>query len=164
MTTAPTDSGTVDVAVHRPFPVPAEHVFDAWLTPRRLGQWMFGPGVRDEKVVRLDVDPRVGGRFSMLVERGGERIDHVGDYLVIDRPHRLAFTWGVAGEPDQDGSRVDILVTPTPTGCELRLTDPRTAAGLGRLRRPHATRLGHGARCAACAVLNPLPLSDGSTR
>ncbi|HEY1036167.1 MAG TPA: SRPBCC family protein [Pseudoxanthomonas sp.] len=97
---APPSADTVDVSVQRVFPVPAERVFDAWLTPRLLGQWMFGPGVRDEKVLRLDVDPRVGGRFSMLVERDGTRIDHVGEYLVIDRPHRLSFTWGIAGESD----------------------------------------------------------------
>jgi uncharacterized protein YndB with AHSA1/START domain len=120
--TPPPSVDTVHVSVRRFFSAPAERVFDAWLTPRLLGQWMFGPDVRDEKVLRLDVDPRVGGRFSMLVERGGDRIDHVGEYLVIDRPHRLAFTWGIAGESDQDGSRVDIEITPTPGGCELRLT------------------------------------------
>lgn len=113
---------TVDVTVHRSFAAPAERVFDAWLTPRLLGQWMFGPHLREEKLLRLDVDPRVGGRFSMLVERGGERIDHVGEYLVIERPRRLSFTWTIAGEADQGGSVVDIAITPTPGGCELRLT------------------------------------------
>ena len=118
----PPATDTVDVTVHRRFTASAERVFDAWLTPRLLGQWMMGPGIRDEKLLRLDVDPRVGGRFSMLVERDGERIDHVGEYLVIDRPRRLSFTWTIAGEADQDGSRVDIVITPTPTGCELCLT------------------------------------------
>lgn len=120
--TTPPAIDTVDVTVSRSFAAPAERVFDAWLTPRLLGQWMFGEDVREEKLLRLDVDPRVGGRFSMLVERDGERIDHVGEYLVIDRPRRLSFTWTIAGEADQDGSRVDIIIMPTPTGCELRLT------------------------------------------
>ena len=120
--TTPPAFDTVDVTVHRTFAVPAERVFDAWLTPRLLGQWMMGPGIRDEKLLRLDVDARVGGRFSMLVERDGERIDHVGEYLVIERPHRLCFTWTIAGEADQDGSLVDIVITPTPDGCALRLT------------------------------------------
>lgn len=120
--TTPSAFDTVDVTVHRTFAVPAERVFDAWLTPRLLGQWMMGPGIREEKLLRLDLDARVGGRFSMLVERDGERIDHVGEYLVIERPHRLSFTWTIAGEADQDGSRVDIVITPTPAGCALRLT------------------------------------------
>lgn len=118
----PSTPDTVEVGVQRHFPVPPERVFDAWLTPRLLGQWMFGPRVREEKVIRLDVDPRVGGRFSMLVDRDGERIDHVGEYLVMDRPHRLEFTWGIRGLSDQDDSRVRILFTATPTGCDLRLT------------------------------------------
>lgn len=121
MTHLPADD-TVDVTVHRSFPAPAERVFDAWLTPRLLGRWMAGPEVRGEKLLRLDVDARVGGRFSILVERDGERIDHVGEYLVIDRPHRLAFTWTIAGESDQDGSRVEIILRPTTAGCDLQLT------------------------------------------
>ncbi|PPJ42566.1 MULTISPECIES: SRPBCC family protein [unclassified Pseudoxanthomonas] len=131
---APPPPDTIDITVQRRFSAPAERVFDAWLTPRLLGQWMFGPGVRDEKVLRLDVDPRVGGRFSMLVERDGTRIDHVGEYLVIDRPHRLSFTWGIAGQSDQDGSRVDIVISPVPTGCVLHLahTLPRAWADYAR--------------------------------
>lgn len=138
MTTSPAID-TIDVTVKRAFAAPAERVFDAWLTPRLLGQWMFGPDIRDETLLRLDVDPRVGGRFSMLVERDGKRIDHVGEYLVIDRPHRLSFTWTIAGEADQDGSRVDIVITPTATGCELRLTH-----ALPRAWADYADRTQHG--------------------
>jgi uncharacterized protein YndB with AHSA1/START domain len=113
---------TVDVSVRRTFNAPPERVFDAWLTPRLLGQWMFGPRVRDENVIRLDVDPRVGGRFSMLVDRNGQMIDHVGEYLVVDRPRHLEFTWGVRGESDGDDSRVILRFSATPSGCELHLT------------------------------------------
>lgn len=112
---------TVDVSLHRTFKVPAERVFDAWLTPRLLGQWMFGPRVRDENVIRLDVDPRVGGRFSMLVDRNGQRIDHVGEYRVVDRPRHLEFTWGIRGVSDGDDSLLILRFSPTPTGCELHL-------------------------------------------
>ena len=55
--TPPPVACTIDVTVHRRFAVPAERVFDAWLTPRLLGQWMMGPDVREEKLLRLDVDP-----------------------------------------------------------------------------------------------------------
>ncbi|MET0814548.1 MAG: SRPBCC family protein, partial [Pseudoxanthomonas sp.] len=85
----------IEVRVTRYFEASPERVFDAWLVPRTLGQWMFGPRVREENVVRLDVDPRVGGNFSLKVERKGELVDHVGQYLEIDRPHRLVFTWAV---------------------------------------------------------------------
>ncbi|HYM85294.1 MAG TPA: SRPBCC family protein [Pseudoxanthomonas sp.] len=98
-----------------------ERVFDAWLVPRTLGMWMFGPRVRDENVVRLDVDPRVGGHFSLKVERNGQVIDHVGEYLEMERPHRLVFTWAVKDDSYDAPSRVHIDITASGGGCVLTL-------------------------------------------
>lgn len=138
------DTANVEVRVVRRFTVPAERVFDAWLTPRLLGQWMFGPAVREEKILRLDIDPRVGGQFSMLVERNGQPIDHVGTYLEIDRPRRLAFTWGIRGESDGDASRVRIDIAPAEAGCELTLVHslpPRWAEYAQRTQHGWSTML-----------------------
>ncbi len=113
------------VHVNRHFDAPAERVFDAWLEPAMLGYWMFGPDVRDEEIVRLDVDARVGGRFSFVVRRGDEQIDHVGKYQLIDRPHRLSFSWAaqtVGASVDEAPSHVSIEVAPRGNGCELTLT------------------------------------------
>jgi hypothetical protein len=59
--------------VTRQFNASAERVFDAWLSPDLIGRWMFGPNVRDEEVVRILVDARVGGAFSFIVRRGGRK-------------------------------------------------------------------------------------------
>lgn len=109
------------VRVIRRFSASPERVFDAWLAPEMIGRWMFGPGLRDEEVLRLEVDPRVGGSFSFLVRRQGQEIDHVGKYREIDRPRRLVFTWGVAGASAEE-SRVIIDIVPLEIGCELTLT------------------------------------------
>ena len=111
----------IEVCATRYFEASPERVFDAWLVPRTLGQWMFGPRVRDENVVRLDVDPRVGGSFSLKVERNGEIVDHVGQYLEIERPHRLAFTWAVKGDSDDAPSQVRIDIAASSSGCVLTL-------------------------------------------
>lgn len=81
---------------------------------------MFGPAVRDEEIVHLALDPRVGGSFSFLVERGDQQVEHLGKYLEIARPRRLVFTWMVADE--SVGSRVLIDIAPEAGGSELRLT------------------------------------------
>lgn len=112
---------SIEVRATRYFEASPERVFDAWLVPRTLGQWMFGPRVREENVVRLDVDPRVGGRFSLKVERNGQIIDHVGQYLEIERPHRLVFTWAVKGESDDAPSQVQIDIAASSSGCVLTL-------------------------------------------
>lgn len=124
--------------VTRRFAAPRERVFDAWLDRELLGRWMFGPAVRDEEIVRLSLDPRVGGRFSFVVRRQGQEIDHVGRYLELDRPRRLVFTWAVAPSAG-DGSRVVVEIAPLASGCELTLVHEmvpewaeyvtRTAAG-----------------------------------
>lgn len=107
--------------VRRQINAAPERVFDAWLDPELLGQWMFGPHVRDEEVLHLNVDPKVGGSFSFLVRRGDAEIDHIGEYLEIDRPRWLVFTWGVRQEEGTEFSRVEVEVAPVDGGCELKI-------------------------------------------
>jgi uncharacterized protein YndB with AHSA1/START domain len=115
------------VRVTRRYEATAERVFDAWLDPQLIGRWMFGPALREEEVLRIEVDARVGGGFSFLVRRGEHEIDHVGTYRAIERPRRLVFTWGIAGE-SIDESAVTIEIVPRERGCELTLVhemDPK---------------------------------------
>jgi uncharacterized protein YndB with AHSA1/START domain len=107
------------VSVKRRFDVSPERVFDAWLDPEMIGRWMFGSALREEEVMRIALDARVGGSFSFLVRRQGQDIDHVGKYLEIDPPRRLVFTWGVG---EDDGSRVTVEIVRSGAGCELTLT------------------------------------------
>jgi uncharacterized protein YndB with AHSA1/START domain len=129
------------VQVMRRFEAPPERVFDAWLSPALIGRFMFGPALRDEEVLHIEVDARLGGAFSFLVRRQGQEIDHVGHYLVIERPRRLAFTWGIVGE-SEDESRVEIAIAPRDGGCELEVThrmDPRWAEYADRVRAGWST-------------------------
>lgn len=135
---------SIEVRVTRYFEAAPERVFDAWLVPRTLGQWMFGPRVRDENVVRLDVDPRVGGSFSLKVERHGELVDHIGQYLQIERPHRLAFTSAVRDDSDDAPSEVHIEISPSASGCVLVLVhrmDPKWSDYADRSRDAWDTML-----------------------
>jgi uncharacterized protein YndB with AHSA1/START domain len=108
------------VVIHR-FSVSAERVFDAWLDVTLLGRWMFGPAVRDERIVRIGLEPKVGGKFSFVVDRQGTEVDHVGQYLEIDRPRLLVFTWAIR-ENLPDTSRIIVEITPLDEGCEVKVT------------------------------------------
>jgi uncharacterized protein YndB with AHSA1/START domain len=109
------------IRVERRLAAPAERVFDAWLDPVWIGRFMFGPHLRDEEVVSLTNEPRVGGVFHYKVTRGGQEIDHTGTYREIDRPRRLVFTWGVDAEQG-DLSVVTIEFAPDGDVCTLTLT------------------------------------------
>jgi uncharacterized protein YndB with AHSA1/START domain/predicted SnoaL-like aldol condensation-catalyzing enzyme len=124
-----TAESTVSVRVTRRFTVSAQRVFDAWLDPKRAGKWLFATPTG--QMVRVDIDARVGGSFRFVDRRDGEDVEHVGEYLEIDRPRRLVFTLSVPKySPNQ--SRVTVEIAPHGTGCELTLTDervPRSFAG-----------------------------------
>jgi len=104
------------------FSVTPERVFDAFLNTGMIGQFMFGPQLRDEEIVSLTNSPWQGGSFSYIVRRQGQEINHAGTYLEVDRPRRLVFTWQVMDDPSGEVSQVVIEIEPVIGGCELTLT------------------------------------------
>lgn len=109
--------GTLQVT--RRFDASMERVFDAWLDPERAGKWLFATPTG--KMVRVEIDGRVGGSFNFTRREGGDDVEHVGTYLEIDRPRRLVFAFGVPKYSSQM-TRVSIDLKPLPAGCELTLT------------------------------------------
>jgi uncharacterized protein YndB with AHSA1/START domain len=79
------------VRVQRTFNAAPERVFDAWLDANALAQFMR-PG--DKMGCDAVNDPRVGGKFSItMLGAEGAIYPHSGEYLTIDRPRKLVFTW-----------------------------------------------------------------------
>jgi len=81
---------TAAVVVRRTINASAEDLFDAWLDPEALAQWMR-PGTINSTVAR--VEPRVGGSYEITMQSTSGPIVHKGVYQTIDRPKRLVFTW-----------------------------------------------------------------------
>jgi len=111
-----TATNPVRAQVTRRFNAPAEDVFDAWLNPELARQW-FAPGLGE--MTRVEIDARVGGTFWLVQRRGAEEAQHTGEYLEIDRPRRLVFTWRTP--PLTASSRVIVEIVPQGEGCELTL-------------------------------------------
>jgi two-component system cell cycle response regulator DivK len=114
-----------EVRVARHFAAPAERVFDAWLDPETVCEWLFR--TPDGEMVRCAVDPMVGGRYE-IVERRGEEVLHTGAYEAIERPQRLVFTLAVPLYAEGE-ERVTISIAPEEEGegCTLTLTQTRAA-------------------------------------
>jgi uncharacterized protein YndB with AHSA1/START domain len=76
------------VEIHRRLSVPIGEVFRWWTEPDRLEEWMSPIGTVD-----AEVDLRVGGALRIVMKSGETVIEHVGQYIEIERPKRLVFTW-----------------------------------------------------------------------
>ena len=105
------------VAVTHRYSLPREKVFNAFLDVEIARRFMFATATGE--MIEAELDPSVGGRF-VFTERRPEMGDvrHVGEFLEIDLPRRLAFSFGVPQfdpamtmvtlelEPDGEGSRL----------------------------------------------------------
>lgn len=79
------------VNIKKTINAPIEKVFDAWLEPSMLTRFILpAPGMPRPEV---ENDPREGGRFSIIMLVGDDRIPHTGSYLTLNRPRQLVFSW-----------------------------------------------------------------------
>jgi uncharacterized protein YndB with AHSA1/START domain len=90
-------------------------VFDFFVDPEKMVQW---------KGRKAELDARPGGIYR--VEINDEAIAR-GEYVEIDAPNRVVFTWGWEGQESGEhavppgSSRVEIELTPDGDGTLVRL-------------------------------------------
>jgi uncharacterized protein YndB with AHSA1/START domain len=105
--------------VSHTFTASAERVYDAWLDPRTVGQWLFATPTG--MMVRVEIDARVGGSFSITERRDGEDVEHVGQYVELTRPRRIVFLLTVP-KYSQQADRIAVDIVPLTVGCEVTVT------------------------------------------
>jgi len=97
------DDGAFLLEMRHTFDAAPERVFDAWLD-KSWGDWAGPPGVKGE-VVQLE--PRVGGGYKIVMHSERGELTVSGTYKEIVRPSRLVMSWKWAHED------ADTLVTLT---------------------------------------------------
>jgi uncharacterized protein YndB with AHSA1/START domain len=134
-----TRSGWTVLQVRRTFQAPRERVFQAWIDPEMLRQWLHGPVGSSPYA---EVDARVGGEFRIaMTSRGakflskvlrdptGELVYMVGRYVEVSPPERLVFTVGWEDFPtvhvERDATLVTVEFNETDEGTEVVLTHER---------------------------------------
>jgi len=103
---------------------PAEHVFGYFTDAELYTRWMGREAT---------LDPRPGGTYRCVVH---DAATVLGEYVVVEPPHRVVFTWGFergAGVA-AGSSTVSVTLTRVPGGTLLRLVH----TGL-----PHPALAGH---------------------
>jgi uncharacterized protein YndB with AHSA1/START domain len=94
-------------------------VWDALTRPELLEQWFEA---------EVELDPRPGGAGHFVGADGEHRTVRVDD---VDEGRRLAFTWWPDGGRDELTSKVELVLTPTPVGTRLVVTESPSTARAG---------------------------------
>lgn len=90
-------------------------VFKAWTKPELMKKWLF---TTEATNVVAKNDLRVGGKWEIVDRREREEYRATGEYLEIDAPHRLGFTFEMPQFNDlQD--QVIVWVSPVGQACEM---------------------------------------------
>jgi uncharacterized protein YndB with AHSA1/START domain len=105
-----------------------ETVFEFFTDPAKMVRW---------KGVTATLDPRPGGLYRVQMN---EQAVARGEYVVVDPPNRVVFTWGWEGDdaPTPPGtSTVEVTFTPDGDGTLVRLVhtglpSPESAEAHGR--------------------------------
>lgn len=100
----------------RRFDAAPERVFDAWTDPALVSRWLFtSPGSERHDAV---LDVRVGGTWRITDVRGGKEYVANGEYLEIDRPRRLVFTFSMPQfSPNSD--KITVELERAGSGCVM---------------------------------------------
>jgi uncharacterized protein YndB with AHSA1/START domain len=92
-----------------------DRVFTAWTDPAWLARWMSPVGH-----ARVEADARPGGQLKVVMVGEEREIEHVGEFLEVEPPHRLSFTWSSAYTGHRP-SRVIVDLVEIEGGTELTL-------------------------------------------
>lgn len=91
-----------------------EEVYEAWLDPQAVAEWMRPiPGGHTE----ASNDPWVGGGYLIVMHGNGTRYPTRGEYLRLERPRLLEFTWYPDGMPEGTQKSI-VTVELAPLGSE----------------------------------------------
>jgi uncharacterized protein YndB with AHSA1/START domain len=100
------------VTLERRIAAPLEIVFSYFIDPKRYALWQG---------IEAELDPRPGGTFRVRQNDAG--LVSRGEFIEIDPPNRLVFSWGWEGVDDllPGQSTVEIVLQPDGDGTLLRL-------------------------------------------
>ena len=100
-----TDPSAADpdaLRLERTFNAPPQAVFDVWTSAEMLRRWW--PAGPDWETPVAEIDVRVGGRLRLVMRSpDGEEFGGTGEYLEINPPERLVFTWTWDGHEQHQG-------------------------------------------------------------
>lgn len=111
--TDPSSYESGHLRIERLIPASIEDVFAAWTDPKIMAQWLSPTGEAE-----VEADVRVSGTFRLAMIGEGMGVDHEGEYVAIEPPRLVSFTWR---SPYTGGNFSTVTITLEPDGRATRL-------------------------------------------
>lgn len=113
-------SAPATVTVSREIAASPNRIFDAWLDPMEASHFLFATA--EGKIVRADIDARVGGTFLITDRRPSGDADHHGKFLELERPRRIVFLFRGPGTKEDEWSTVTVEIAAATSGSTVTVT------------------------------------------
>lgn len=111
-------TSTTTLTMRRRFQVTADKVFDAWVSPDMMRRWLFTMD-KTNKIAKNE--PHVGGSWEIVDHREGKDYRAIGEYIEMDRPSRLVFTFKMPQFSDME-DQITVEIMPDDNECEMIFT------------------------------------------
>ncbi|AXI07768.1 ATPase [Oceanobacillus zhaokaii] len=95
--------------------VAPKNVFDAWINPEIMRKWFFT--LEGTNKVAYN-SPQVGGTWEIVDHRDGKDYRAIGEYLEIDSPKKLVFTFKMPQFNDLEDT-ITVELKQLPQGSEM---------------------------------------------
>ena len=118
------------VVVEREIAATINDVFAAWTTPALMARWLSPTGRAE-----VDADVRIGGSFRVVMLDDDARLEHTGEYLRIEPPSLLVFTW-ISAYTGEEPSLVTVALRAHGAATLIELRHERLPASTAE---PHAS-------------------------
>ncbi|MHA7966159.1 SRPBCC family protein [Paenibacillus sp. CAU 1782] len=100
------------------FKATPQELFEAWSNPKLMGKWLM-TRTESNKIAKADLT--VGGQWEIVDHRNGMDYRAVGQYIEIDAPSKLIFTFCMPQFSDSEDT-LTVKIEGEDGGCRMVFT------------------------------------------
>lgn len=116
----------LSLTLDRVFAIDRDTMWRLWTEEEHAARWMR-PSLTEYGPTKATVDARVGGAYRFELSHGGDGMSVIqGEYLEVEAPTKLVYTWSWEGDPHV--SRVEVRFEEAPAGTLVHLVHSRLAS------------------------------------
>lgn len=114
-----TKPAKIKVQARHRYNASADRIYETLMDPNKAKKFMFS--TLTGKMIKAEIEPKVGGGFTFIDRRPEGDAAHYGVYVALEKPKQIAFDFSVQkGSPESDRVTIDIVTLKQ--GCEVTLT------------------------------------------